>query len=267
MVAILILAAILAGVWVVFKAQEEPAVKPSPTSKPTSMASPTTAPVFEVTPADACSMDVVVSCGSSTPSSSPSSIPSASPSTPPSAELDCVAKEVYADDTRNKAGFYYLENRIADASTLTSGTVVTYNVIAKNNGQVGTPETKITDVLSTNLTFMDSDTDCSYEAASRTLTCTLGTLAGGAQTQRTFRAKIETAGSTAIANTAEVFSSNGQRDSCAVQLNATGQVVSSTPASSAPTALPQAGVFEVTAGTMGVGLLFLILGGLGLLLL
>lgn len=267
MIGLGIFAFILAAVLVVYQVRK-PALSPSPTPRPAVIASPTAAPIFAVTPVvDVCSTDIVVACASSTPSSTPSASPSLAPSTPPSASLDCVTKEVYADDSRNKAGFYYLETKIADASSVESGTTVTYNIVAKNNGGTAAPDTKITDVLSTSLTFVDSDPDCTYDATSRTITCAMGSLSAGAQTQRSFRAKITTTGSTSIANKADVFSSNGQRDTCEVKLDATGKVVSSTAPSSAPTSLPQAGVFEVTAGTMGIGLLLLILGGLGLLLL
>lgn len=266
LIGVSIFAVIVIGVFVAYQVRKPTTTKlnPTPTPNPTMEELPTTAPVFQVTPVDACSTTFVVACASSSPSSSPS--PSPSPSSPASASLDCVAKEVYADDSRNKAGFYYLEQRIADASTLQSGTTVTYNIIAKNNGGVSTPDTKITDVLSTSLTFIDSDADCSYDSATRTITCNMGTLNAGAQTQRSFRAQITTTSSTSIANKADVFSSNGQRDTCEVKLDATGKVVSSSAPSVAPTSLPVAGVFEVTAGTMGVGLLFLILGALGLLL-
>ncbi len=190
---------------------------------------------------------------------------SPSPSTPASADLDCVSKEVYADDARNRAGFYYLESRIAEASSLASGTTVVYSIIAKNHGGSTVPDTKITDTLSSNLTFVDADSDCTFDSATRTVTCTIGTLAAGAQAQRSIRARINVSSNTSIANTAEVFSSNGQRNSCSVQLDATGKIV--TPPSPVPTELPVAGVFEVTAGTIGVGVVFLILGALGLLLL
>lgn len=277
LIALGIFVAIAASVAVVYMVRKPtPVTRPSPTPKPFDEAvveSPTTAPVFEVTPVDACSTSFVVACGSTPPSSTPSASPSGtppvypspSPSKPPEASLDCVVKEVYADDSRNRSGFYYLETKIADASTLQSGTTVTYNIIAKNNGGVSTPDTKITDVLSTNLTFVDADSDCTYDSPTRTLTCTIGTLAAGAQAQRSFRATIVATSNTSIANKADVFSSNGQRDTCEVKLDATGKVVSPPP-SEAPVELPKAGVFEVTAGTMGIGLLLLILGALGLLL-
>jgi uncharacterized repeat protein (TIGR01451 family) len=238
-----------------------------------SSVAPTPVPVGinEVTPANAkCELSFVVACATS-PSPSPSGTPpvspspSPSPSIPATADLDCVSKEVYADDSRNRAGFYYLESRIADASTLASGTTIVYSIIAKNHGGASVPDTKITDTLSSNLTFVDSDSDCTYEASNRTVTCNIGTLAAGAQAQRSIRAMINVSSNTSIANTAEVFSSNGQRNSCSVALDATGKIV--VPPSPIPTELPQAGVFEVTAGTIGAGVIFLMLGALGLLLL
>lgn len=246
---------------------------PSPTPK-TVMSTPAAkVGINEVTPLSGakCETTFTVACASSTPSvsPSPSGTPivyvSPSPSAPVSADLDCVAKEVYADDSRNRAGFYYLESRIADASSLASGTTIVYSILAKNHGGASVPDTKITDTLSSNLTFVDADSDCVYESGTRTVTCTIGSLAAGAQVQRSIRARINVSSNTSIANTAEVFSSNGQRNSCSVNLDATGKVV--VPPSPVPTSLPQAGVFEVTAGTIGVGVIFLVLGALGLLLL
>lgn len=260
---------------VVYLVRSPATTRPSPTPSPkVAMSSPATAPapvgINEVTPAEAkCELSFVVACSSSSPSPSPSgtpvTYPSPSPSTPPVADLDCVSKEVYADDSRNRAGFYYLETRVAEASSLASGTTIVYSIIAKNHGGSTVPDTKITDTLSSNLTFVDADSDCIYDSGTRTVTCTIGTLAAGAQAQRSIRARINVSSNTSIANTAEVFSSNGQRNSCSVQLDATGKIV--VPPSPVPTELPVAGVFEVTAGTIGVGVVFLILGALGLLLL
>lgn len=267
---------IAASLGIVYLVRQPAMTRPSPTPTPkVAMSSPSVTPVpvgiNEVVPlADAkCELSFVVACASPSPSPSPSETPivyvSPSPSIPASADLDCVAKEVYADDARNRAGFYYLESRIAEASSLASGTTIVYSVIAKNHGGSSVPDTKITDTLSSNLTFVDADSDCTYDSGTRTVTCTIGTLAAGAQAQRSIRARINVASNTSIANTAEVFSSNGQRNSCSVQLDATGKII--TPPSPVPTELPQAGVFEVTAGTIGVGVVFLILGALGLLLL
>lgn len=280
MIGISIFAAIAAMIVVVYTVRKPTTVRPSPTPTPkvASVPSPESVGINEVAPLAAakCETTFVVACAGSpspspslspspSPSGTPATYPSPSPSTPASADLDCVAKEAYADDSRNRAGFYYLDTRITDASTIESGTTIVYNIIAKNHGGSTVPDTKITDTLSSNLTFVDADSDCSYESSTRTVTCTIGTLAAGAQAQRSIRATIATSSNASIANTAEVYSSNGQRNSCSVQLDATGKVV--VPPSPVPTSLPQAGVFEVTAGTIGVGVIFLVLGALGLLLL
>lgn len=244
------------------------AVKPTPTPKPTVEASPVTAPVFEVNVVDACSATFVVACDSGSPSPSPSSsvspTPTSSPSTPPSAALKCMAKKMYLDDSRNRAAFYYLESEITDSNTVTNDQVIVYNIVSKNTGGNSVPDTTVTDKLSDNLTYVDGDSGCTYDSSTRIVTCTIGSLSANSEAQRSFRAKVAVAGVTSVANTAEVSSTNGQRDSCSVSIDATGKVTV-TP-SPAPTALPVAGVFEVTAGTIGIGLLLLLAGALGLLL-
>lgn len=246
----------------------------------TASTTPTASVIASSTPVvtNACSATFTVACNVVSPSPSPSSSPSVSPSpsssapvypspspsTPASASLDCVAKKIYEDDSRNRAGFYYMEREIIDTNTLQDGQIIVYNIVTKNNGGNNVPDTTITDKLSTNLTYLDGDSGCSYEASTRTVTCTVGTLVASSEAQRSFRTKVSVAGRTSVANTAEVSSTNGQRDSCSIQIDATGRIV--TVATPAPTALPVAGVFEVTAGTVGIGLLLLILGGLGLLM-
>jgi uncharacterized repeat protein (TIGR01451 family) len=176
-----------------------------------------------------------------------------------------MSKKMYENDSRNRSGFYYLEKEITDTNTLSNGQTIVYNVISKNAGGNSAPETMITDKLSTNLTYVDGDSGCTYDSSTRVVTCTIGTLSPNSEAQRSFRAKVSATGTVSVANTAEVTSTNGQRDSCSIQVNAAGQVITVSP-SPIPSALPQAGVFEVTVGTLGVGLLLLILGGLGLLL-
>lgn len=247
----------------------KPSVKTAlPTPKPTmtAVASPTTAPIFVVDQVSACTKTFVVACATTSPSPSPSSIvyASPSPSTPSASALKCVSKKMYEDDSRNRAGFYYLEKEITDTNTLSNGQIITYNVMTKNAGGNSAPDTVITDTLSTNLTYLDGDSGCSYNSANRVVTCTIGTLSANSEAQRSFRATVSVVGTASVANTAEVTSTNGQRDSCSVRIDATGKVVSV--ASPAPTALPVAGVFEITAGTLGAGLLLLVAGALGLLL-
>lgn len=272
MIGVVIFLVMVLSVLTVYLVRKPAPVAPSPTPKPVAspIESPTAAPIFVVDPIAACTNTFTVVCGSSTPSASPSASPSApvypssSPSTPPSSALDCVVKRIYADDSRNRAGFYYRESEIVDTSTLENGQVVVYNVVARNGGGNSAPDTTITDTLSTNLTYIDGDSGCTYEASTRLVSCVIGQLATNAEVQRSFRAKVSVAGTSSVANTAEVSSTNGQRDSCSIEIDATGKVI--VPSSPVPTALPQAGIFEVTTGTLGIGLLLFILGGLGLLL-
>ncbi len=258
---------IVAAVLVVFLVRRPVVQPPTSTPTPTPLPTPTTAPVLQVNPAT-CSLSFTVTASvppSSSPSSSPSESPSPSPSTTTGANLTCVVKRMYQDDSRNTAGFYFLNNEITDTSTIQSGQAIVYNIVAGNSGGTAASDTTITDPLSTNLTFMDADNGCTYDSASRIVTCTIGALAGGSQASRSIRVKVTAAGTQSVANTATVASTNGQTSSCSVSITATGQV--SLPPSSAPSALPTAGVFEVTAGTMGAGVLLLLVGALGLLLL
>lgn len=271
LISLVVLLTIIGAIVVIYLMRKPatPVVLPTPKPTATPNASAETAPIFVVDQQAACVKTFVVACVTESPSPSPSGsapvYPSASPSTPPSASLDCVAKRMYEDDSRNRAGFYYIEKEIVDTNTLQNGQTIVYNVVAKNAGGNSAPDTTITDTLSSNLTYVDGDSGCTYEATSRVLTCTIGTLSANSEAQRSFRAKVSVAGTVSVANTAEVSSTNGQRDSCSVKIDATGKVVV-TEASSVPTALPVAGVFEVTALPLGIGLLLLVAGALGILL-
>jgi len=200
---------------------------------------------------------------SPSPSLSPS--PSPSPSSTSQASLDCVVKRVYEDDARNNAGTYYLNSEIVDTNMLQNNQVIVYNVVVANHGELAVSDTKITDVLSSNLTYMDASSGCSYGSANRTVTCTIGALDGNTETSKSIRVKVAVAGTSAINNRAEVFSTNGQRDSCEIAISATGTITQEP--SPVPSSLPEAGVFEVTTGTLSLGLVLLLLGGLGLLIL
>jgi uncharacterized repeat protein (TIGR01451 family) len=193
----------------------------------------------------------------------------ASPSPSSSAgapNLDCLYKRAYLDDSRNRAGFYYLETQISDTASLQDGQTIVYSIGMRNHGTASSSDVVMTDTLSSALTFVDADNGCSYDASSRRVTCNVGSLAGGVETTRSIRVRVGVSSSTAIENSAEVFSTNGQRDTCYLRVDASGKVVNQ-PSPSPVTTLPEAGVFEITAGTLGAGVLFLLVGAVGLLLL
>ncbi|MFH2019448.1 MAG: hypothetical protein ABII80_02445 [bacterium] len=274
-------------VYLVLKPTKETTPSPTPraivTPKPTQeVVTPEVFVVGDSANPDVCQIGFeVVAVGSPSPSPSPSGSPSPSPSpsTTPGAELSCVVKRIYEDDSRNVAGNYYLEKEIVDTATLTNGQTIVYNTQVANNGGVAVSDTTITDVLASNLVFKDADPDCSYASGTRTVTCALGALAADTKISRSIRVTVNVTGTQTVENEAEVTSTNGQSGSCKITVSADGEVLhSSTPssapkasviaaASEAPTELPEAGVFSVTANTLGVGLLLLIAGALGLLLL
>lgn len=201
---------------------------------------------------------------SASPSISPSPSPSPSPSDSPTAELSCVVKRVYEDDTRNTAGTYYLNSEITDTNTLSNGQTIVYNIVIANTGDGEVPATTIDDTLSSNLTYLDASSGCNYDSTSRKVSCAVGTVPGNTETSKSIRVQVVTAGTSSINNKADVYSTNGQRDICEITVSTTGEIVQ--PPSPIPTALPEAGVMEVTTGTIGVGIIFLLLGALGLLL-
>lgn len=275
LISLAIFLTIVGAVAVIYFIKKPATVTTAPTPRPTIAAipSPVAAPIFVVDQVAACTKTFVVACASGTPSPSPSASPlvspsvspSPSPSTPPSAALKCMSKKMYEDDSRNRAAFYYLEKEIVDTNTISNGQTIVYNVVTKNAGGNTVPDTTITDKLSANLTYIDGDSGCVYDATTRVVTCTIGSLSPNSEAQRSFRAKvIDVTSTTSVSNTAEVTSTNGQRDTCSINIDATGMIV--TPPSPAPTALPVAGIFEITALPLGFGLLLLIAGALGLLL-
>lgn len=233
---------------------------PSPTPSP--IPSPTPSPIPSKVPSPSPSTPA-----SPIPSPSPSlaASPTPTPSSPAGAALDCVVKRAYENDSRNSSGTYYLNNEIVDTNTLSNGQTIVYNIVTANNGGVAASDVIITDVLSNNLTYVDASSGCNYNSGNRTVTCNIGSLSGGTQASKSIRVTVGVSGTTAIANTARVSSTNGQQDSCSLNINATGQVVLQP--SPIPSELPEAGVFTVTAGTLSIGAVLLILGLLGLLLL
>jgi uncharacterized repeat protein (TIGR01451 family) len=199
------------------------------------------------------------------PTPSPSITPSPSPSDSPNALLDCVVKRVYEDDSQNAAGVYYLNREITDTNTLTNGQVIVYNIVVANTGDGEVSETTIEDVLSSNLTYMDASSGCTYDSTSRKVTCAVGTVPGNTETSKSIRVSVATSGTTSINNRADVFSTNGQRDVCEITVGTTGVIEQ--PPSPVPSSLPEAGVMEVTTATLSIGVLLLLVGGLGLLIL
>lgn len=205
--------------------------------------------------------------------------------TPPTggAEISCRAKKIYEDDTRNTSGFYYLESELLSTGSVDVGDEIVYNVAVANDGDQAASDVLITDTLPSSVTYVDSDSECSHDASTGIVSCDLGALAVGGEDSSSIRVTVASSGS--ISNTANISSTNGQTDTCSITIDADGSTTptpsptptptpatSSTPtpttsASSAPSELPEAGIMTFTTGTIGAGVLLLLLGVLGLLVL
>jgi len=87
---------------------------------------------------------------------------------------------------------------------------VTYTVNFSNTGSVPATGVVITDVLDTNLTYVDASCTpaaaCAYNSSNKTLTWTIGNLASGASGSGTFQAKVNTDATGTIPNTASIKS-------------------------------------------------------------
>ncbi len=267
---VLMLAIVGSVFWLIQKQnRKEIASKPSPTPVKTPTPSPQTPGVFEVAPQqNNCTTDFVVEEPSPTPSESPS--PTPSPSAPPAPKLSCVVKRVYQDESDNSPGFYYLRREILDTATVEVGENIVFNVVVRNDGGGELTGVMINDKLSTAVEFEDADGGCSYKSTTRELSCEVGSLSEGMEGAKSFRVKVLSAGRDAIANTAEVTSEDGQSASCSIVLDSEGKVVpppSPSPVAAAPSALPNAGIMEITTRRMGWGVGLILLGLLGVWLL
>jgi hypothetical protein len=180
----------------------------------------------------------------------------------------CEAKTAYRNDDRNTAGNYYLEGEIAEGETVEPGEIILFGLIPGPSGI--TKAITITDILPSNLTFLDSDNECSFSSGNNTLTCTLG----GTDTQVAFRATVADDATETITNTATFQGEGDEPSTCSTSLTLEGS--ETTPPTSTPTdtpttpptgtetpdpALPEAGISFPTILSSGLGIL-IILGSL-----
>jgi hypothetical protein len=124
--------------------------------------------------------------------------------------LGCKEKRAYRDDSRNKAGTYYLDKLIPNGGTVSKGEKIVFYVVPESLG-IGETVT-VTDVLPTSVKYLDGDKSCTYKASNRTVTC-----------QRlnrsvAFRVEVEDDAEGTITNTAKVQGENGLESSCSISL-------------------------------------------------
>jgi uncharacterized repeat protein (TIGR01451 family) len=118
-------------------------------------------------------------------------------------------------------------------TTGTVGVAFSYTLTATNTGLVPAPNTTITDVLPTSLTFSAAQSPCTFNSGTRTVSCNVGTLNGGQSTAVTVTVIPNQAGT--IANTATITPNDGTpEDNTSTwtigNIQAAAEVVSVTPA-------------------------------------
>lgn len=205
---------------------------------------------------------------------------------PGNPSLSCTNKNAYTDSNQNSSGTYFLTDEILSSEYVIVGDQIVFNIEANNVGDVDAEDVVITDILPSSVAYVDSGSECSYDTSTRTIVCDLGIVAAGGTESSSIRVEVLTAGTSVVSNTATITSSNGQDSSCSVEVSASepdgspppspepSPDPSSTPDSSPPVVegspppseLPEAGIMTFTTGTVGIGLLLLLIGMLGILL-
>jgi hypothetical protein len=137
-----------------------------------------------------------------------------------------LEKRTYSDNSANSAGNYTLSTII---SSIDSGSTFVYYLYGVNTGTATTSAT-ITDVLTGNnldqLTYVDSDSGCSYNSSSRTVSCTIANVAPTKAFGRAVRVTVasDTANGTVIANTATLtYGSNTVQATKSITVNNAAQ--------------------------------------------
>ncbi len=110
------------------------------------------------------------------------------------------------------------------AGPLGTGDAVNYTLSAKNNGPDTAQGVVLTDVLPAGLSFVAAP-GCTYDGTTKTVTCTIGSIAPGATVTRTVNATVTTAAGSSITNTASATATTPDPDTTNNSGSATTTVV------------------------------------------
>ena len=239
-----------------------PTPKPSPTNSPI----PTTPGVFQVEQAeDKCKLSFEVG-------------------EKPNPNLHCTSKTAWRDEPENIPGTYQLKTQIGENETVKVGEMFVYSIEYENTGNTDITEATLTDQLPSQLEYVDGMPGCTENE--EVVICSIGEVTAGSKGSITFRVQVkEGSEGQTIDNQAEFKPDEGQASKCGVKLlvktsPTPAPSIAPTPtptkeptptpvveSSPAPSALPEAGIMELTTRNTSVGAVLVGLGILGLLLL
>ncbi len=152
--------------------------------------------------------------------------------------LNCTGKFAYSDSAQSVPDNYQLDEEIPAGSVVSPEETFVYTITYENTGTGAASSAIITDVLPSNLDFVDADSDCTYESSTKTVTCDLGSVAAGVSSQKSIRVKVESAtASGGFVNNA-IISADGVEDSeCEISLDVQISTPTPTPTTT-PTTTP-----------------------------
>lgn len=153
--------------------------------------------------------------------------------------LNCTSKRAWKDDSRNASPIYYLENEIGPNSNLTNNQIFLYSISYKNTGTATANAASITDILPSQVNFIDADTGCAYTSATRTVVCNLGDITPTGNSQKIIRVKVSISATSGPFINSAVVSSGASTSNCEIALNIQAGSPTPTPTpTTTPTATP-----------------------------
>lgn len=102
--------------------------------------------------------------------------------------------------------------KTADVADASAGDTITYTLKAHNGGPSTAQGVTISDVLPNGVNFDSASSGCSYAGGSRTVTCTVGSMANGADVTRTVKVTVDPSAVGTVSNSATVNSTTADPD-------------------------------------------------------
>jgi uncharacterized repeat protein (TIGR01451 family) len=147
--------------------------------------------------------------------------PQGTPTTSQPAKLICPDKNAYRDVSPDQSSFNINPvNNLYPNSNVSRGQFILYALNYKNTGTGVAKNGIFTDVLPSQVEYINSDSGCSYNSTNKTLTCNLGDIVSGQESQKAVRVKIlDSAPIGSFTNSASINYQGGVPSNCQIPLN------------------------------------------------